>query len=278
MRPPTSCGTRSERHSSARSQGSCPPTRLPPSSAQGRGRRTASRRRREPAARRQGARVERRRRPPDAHARRDRERVSAPYRRRPGKGRARPRPARPDADRAPARADGAPGASPDGAGRALGWRDRAARTDLHAAFGAHGGAEDVVRARGRRAQPEPGPARKAALKGMKVRQLGILVRRRYRQRKGEAMASLKDVERLADDLESLVGELRSELTNGTDFERLVQIADEISEHADNVAQTFTSVNDALMERIDEVSSGNKKSSSGSQSRKRSQTASSSASS
>ena len=89
------------------------------------------------------------------------------------------------------------------------------------------------------------------------------------------MASLKDVERLADDLESLVGELRSELNNGTDFERLVQIADEISERADNVAQTFTSVNDALMERIDEVS-GNKKSSSGGQSRKR-QTASSSSS-
>jgi hypothetical protein len=89
------------------------------------------------------------------------------------------------------------------------------------------------------------------------------------------MASLKDVERLADDLESLVGELRSELKNGTDFERLVQIADEISEHADNVAQTFTSVNDALMQRIEEVT-GSKRSSSGGQSRKR-QTASSSSS-
>ena len=89
------------------------------------------------------------------------------------------------------------------------------------------------------------------------------------------MASLKDVERLADDLESLVGELRSELSNGVDFERLVQIADEISERADNVAQTFTSVNDALMERIDEVTGGSKRSSSGGQSRKRSQTASSS---
>jgi hypothetical protein len=87
------------------------------------------------------------------------------------------------------------------------------------------------------------------------------------------MASLKDVERLADDLEGLVGELRSELSNGTDFERLVQIADEISEHADNVAQTFTSVNDALMERIDQV--GGKRSSSGGQSRKRSQTTSAS---
>jgi hypothetical protein len=91
------------------------------------------------------------------------------------------------------------------------------------------------------------------------------------------MASLKDVERLADDLDSLVGELRSELNNGADFERLVQIADEISERADNVAQTFTSVNDALMERIGAVT-GSKRSNSGGQSRKRSQTASSSSSS
>ena len=87
------------------------------------------------------------------------------------------------------------------------------------------------------------------------------------------MASLKDVEQLANDLERLVGELRSELTDGPDFEKLVQIADEISEHADNVAQTFTSVNDALMERIDQVAG--KRSSSGGQSRKRSQTTSAS---
>jgi hypothetical protein len=88
------------------------------------------------------------------------------------------------------------------------------------------------------------------------------------------MASIKDVERLADDLEGLVGELRTELSNGQDFERLVQIADQISEHADNAAQTFTSVNDTLMSRLDEVTGG-KRSSSGGQSRKRSQTASSS---
>jgi hypothetical protein len=91
------------------------------------------------------------------------------------------------------------------------------------------------------------------------------------------MASLKDAERLADDLETLVAEMRSELKDGTDFERLVQIADEISEHADNAAQTFSSVNDALMARIEEVT-GNKRSSSGGQSRKRSQTSSSSSSS
>ena len=101
--------------------------------------------------------------------------------------------------------------------------------------------------------------------------LGNLLRR-YRKQKGEQMASIKDVERLADDLEKLVGELRSELSNGQDFERLMHIADEISEHADNAAQTFTSVNDALMTRIEEVSRG--KSSSG-QSRKRSQASSSS---
>ena len=37
------------------------------------------------------------------------------------------------------------------------------------------------------------------------------------------MASVKDVEKVADDLEGLVEELRSEVKNGTDFERLMQI-------------------------------------------------------
>jgi hypothetical protein len=76
------------------------------------------------------------------------------------------------------------------------------------------------------------------------------------------LASVKDVERLADDLEGLVGELRSELKDGTDFERLMQIADEISEHADNAAQTFSSVNDTLMSRLSQVG-GSKRSSGGS---------------
>jgi len=89
------------------------------------------------------------------------------------------------------------------------------------------------------------------------------------------MASIKDAERLADDLESLVGELRSELTNGMDLERVVQIADEISEHADNVAQTFTDVNDTLMARLEEVTG---KRSGGGQARKKSQSGSSTSSS
>ena len=66
------------------------------------------------------------------------------------------------------------------------------------------------------------------------------------------MASIKDVERIADDLESLVVELLSELKNGPDFAKLTQIADEISERADAAAQTFSSVNDTLMSRIGEL--------------------------
>ena len=83
------------------------------------------------------------------------------------------------------------------------------------------------------------------------------------------MASLKEMEKVADDLETLVGELRSELKNGTDFERLTQIADEISEHADDAAQTFSSVNETLMSRIGDLkgrSGSRSRSSSGSKSK------------
>jgi ABC-type transporter Mla subunit MlaD len=66
------------------------------------------------------------------------------------------------------------------------------------------------------------------------------------------MASLKDVEKVADDLSSLVDELRRELKDSPSFDKLVQLADEISEHADNAATTFSTVNDALMERIGEL--------------------------
>jgi ABC-type transporter Mla subunit MlaD len=71
------------------------------------------------------------------------------------------------------------------------------------------------------------------------------------------MASLKDVERVADDLEELVGQLRSEVQNG-DFDRLTQLADQISERADSAAETFSSVNETLMSRIGELS-GNRRS-------------------
>jgi hypothetical protein len=88
------------------------------------------------------------------------------------------------------------------------------------------------------------------------------------------MASLKDVERVADDLEGLVGQLRSELPNG-DFEKLTQLADQISEQADNAAETFSTVNETLMGRIKELAG---KRSGGSSNRSRSRSSSSSSSS
>ena len=76
------------------------------------------------------------------------------------------------------------------------------------------------------------------------------------------MASIKDVEKLADDLEELVSQLRSELKNGPDFEKLVEIADQLSEQADNAAGTFNTVNEALMSRLNEVGSGRSRSARG----------------
>ena len=70
------------------------------------------------------------------------------------------------------------------------------------------------------------------------------------------MASLKDATQLTEGIENLVNDLRSELEDGdVDFEKLVSLSDQISERADGLAETFSSVNDALMQRIDEVRSG-----------------------
>jgi hypothetical protein len=70
------------------------------------------------------------------------------------------------------------------------------------------------------------------------------------------MASLKDAERLTQHLDDLVGQLRSELNDsGVDFEKVVALADELSEQADGLAETFSSVNDTLMQRIEQVKSG-----------------------
>jgi L-ribulose-5-phosphate 3-epimerase UlaE len=70
------------------------------------------------------------------------------------------------------------------------------------------------------------------------------------------MASLKDTEQLTQRLEDLVGELRSELGNGeVDFEKLVSLSDELSEAADGLAETFNSVNETLMQRLEDAKSG-----------------------
>ena len=69
------------------------------------------------------------------------------------------------------------------------------------------------------------------------------------------MASLKDVEQVADDLSGLVDNLRKELQNSASFDKLVRIADEISEHADEAAGTFSTVNEALTSRLQELKGG-----------------------
>jgi hypothetical protein len=71
------------------------------------------------------------------------------------------------------------------------------------------------------------------------------------------MATLKDTaQQLTQQLEELVGQLGSELQNGeVDFDKLITISDEISEKADGMAETFSSVNDALMQRIEQVKGG-----------------------
>jgi len=64
------------------------------------------------------------------------------------------------------------------------------------------------------------------------------------------VASLKDTVNLTSQLTELTNQLHSELTEGeVDFEKMVQIADEISEHADNLAAAFTRVNEALSDPL-----------------------------
>jgi hypothetical protein len=70
------------------------------------------------------------------------------------------------------------------------------------------------------------------------------------------MASLKDAQQLTKNLEELVGQLRSELDNGNvDFVKIVELSDEISERADGIAETFSSVNDTLMQRLQAATNG-----------------------
>jgi ABC-type transporter Mla subunit MlaD len=83
------------------------------------------------------------------------------------------------------------------------------------------------------------------------------------------MASLKDVEQVADDLAGLVDNLRKEIRDSASFDKLVKIADEISEHADEAAGTFSSVNEALTSRLQELKNGAKSASGSARSKARS---------
>ena len=84
------------------------------------------------------------------------------------------------------------------------------------------------------------------------------------------MASLKDATQLTGEIENLLGDLRNELEEGdVDFDKLVSLSDQIGERADGMAETFSTVNDALMQRLQDVKSGrgNRSDGSGSQASK-----------
>jgi hypothetical protein len=90
------------------------------------------------------------------------------------------------------------------------------------------------------------------------------------------MASMKEASSaITDKLENLVGELRSELDGGEiDFQRLAGVADQISEAADGLAETFSSVNETLMQRLEQLKGGGSSgSSNGSSSQKKTSKAS-----
>jgi hypothetical protein len=70
------------------------------------------------------------------------------------------------------------------------------------------------------------------------------------------MASLKDTVNLTSQLSELTNQLHSELTEGdVDFEKMIEIADQISEHADSLAAAFTRVNEALSEPLSHSEDG-----------------------
>jgi hypothetical protein len=81
-------------------------------------------------------------------------------------------------------------------------------------------------------------------------------------RKGVAVAKLQDAKELVAPLDELVRELKSELNDSKgDFDRLVEIADELGEQADALAETFGSINDTLMSRIQDLRGNGSKASS-----------------
>jgi hypothetical protein len=63
---------------------------------------------------------------------------------------------------------------------------------------------------------------------------------------------LQDAKELTAPLEELVRELKSELNNSKgDFDRLVEISDELGARADALGETFSSMNEMLVERIED---------------------------
>lgn len=64
------------------------------------------------------------------------------------------------------------------------------------------------------------------------------------------MATLKDLSSMTSELDRLGGELHAELTEGDiDFQKMVVLADTISENADKLAQAFNTMGSALHETL-----------------------------
>lgn len=60
------------------------------------------------------------------------------------------------------------------------------------------------------------------------------------------MPTLKDLSSMTSELDRLGGELHAELTEGDiDFQKMVDLADTISENADKLAQAFNAMGSAL---------------------------------
>jgi hypothetical protein len=69
------------------------------------------------------------------------------------------------------------------------------------------------------------------------------------------MASLNDATTVTSEITDLTSELHSQLTEGdVDFGRMVDVADTISERADELAAALAAVNEALEARFDGTSS------------------------
>ena len=60
------------------------------------------------------------------------------------------------------------------------------------------------------------------------------------------MATLKDLSSMTSELDRLGGELHAELTEGDiDFQKMVALADKISENAEKLAEAFDTMGSAL---------------------------------
>ena len=75
------------------------------------------------------------------------------------------------------------------------------------------------------------------------------------------MPKLQDAKELTAPLEELLRELKSELNDSKgDFDRLVQITDELGARADALGETFAGMNEMLVARIEDAGSGSPRSS------------------